>query len=58
VTSKTTWVLEVASRATYVTLSFPPVPSALWTEFARVSPSGKLRVDVVGALVGAGVNDR
>jgi hypothetical protein len=39
-------------------LSLPPAPSAPETEFARMSARGKLRVDVVGALVGASVSER
>jgi hypothetical protein len=40
-----------------VALSLPPAPSEPVTEFARVSPTRKLMVEVVGAFVGAGVRD-
>src|SRR5512135_3245804 len=34
----------------------PPAPRAVVTPLARLSPSGKLRVEVVGLLVGLGVS--
>ena len=52
VTSKMAWAVGPGAGATKVTERVPPVPTV--TAFARSSPTGKLRVELVGSFIGAG----
>src|SRR3954470_6774383 len=52
-----TWV-NLPDAAAYVPAMVPPGPIVVVTLFARVSPSGKLTVELVGLLTGRGVIDR
>jgi hypothetical protein len=57
VTSNTKYV-EAPATAPYVIDSFPAGLSVTVTPVARVSPRGKLRVEVLGTLVGRFVSER
>ena len=54
-TSKISWVVWPAP-AMYVALKVPVALRATVTPLARLSPTGKLSVEVVGVLVGFGVS--